>query len=301
MEALIKTIEDLQKYVKINNSIDFDTYNQYILDAQDKFIRPYLGQELIDRLSGETADTLKTYICRALGPFSLALATDEFSINVGESGHTVTRTTDKAPASDAKIEKATESLFNRGWSNLDNALRYLQNNLGKYPEWKNTEVSHGTRLFKNATEFQEKGLVNIDYSSLTFHHLRMLIIRIETSETFKLLPAEMRGDFDKVATPEITYTMQAYTGSRVAALHTSQTPKIQRNTNAQSRIEFKPVIRPLYNDIEYTGNYFDEQSTFWRGELEEALVAAEKKEEGESAVKYNNTERRIFVANASRS
>ena len=84
------------------------------------------------------------------------------------SGHTVTRTTDKAPASDAKIEKATESLFNRGWSNLDNALRYLQNNLGKYPEWKNTEVSHGTRLFKNATEFQEKGLVNIDYSSLTF-------------------------------------------------------------------------------------------------------------------------------------
>ena len=73
--------------MKINSSIDFDTYNQYILDAQDKFIRPYLGQELIDQLSGETADTLKTYICRALGPFSLALATDEFSINIGEWAH----------------------------------------------------------------------------------------------------------------------------------------------------------------------------------------------------------------------
>ena len=301
MEALIKTLEDLQKYVKINSSIDFDTYNQYILDAQDKFIRPYLGQELIDQLSGETADTLKTYICRALGPFSLALATDEFSINIGESGHTVTRTTDKAPASDAKIEKATESLFNRGWSNLDNALRYLQNNLGKYPEWKNTEVSHGTRLFKNATEYQEKGLVNIDYTALTFHHLRMLILRIETSETFKLLPAEMRSDFDKDSTPEITYAMQAYTGSRVASLHTSQSTKEQRNLNAHSRIEYNPLISPLYNDVEYTGNYFDEQSTFWRSTLDEALVNAEKKEAGESTVKYNSPDRRIFVANASRS
>ncbi|MDD4010495.1 MAG: hypothetical protein PHQ67_11935 [Fermentimonas sp.] len=301
MEALINTIEDLQKYVRVNNSIDFEMFSQFIIDAQDKYIRPYVGQELIDKLNVETADKLKTYLCRALAPFSMALATDEFSINFGESGHTVTRSQTSAPASDSKIAKATESLFNRGWSNLDNALRYLHSNKDLYSEWATAELSTGTKLFDNAAEFQEKGLVDISNSPLTFHHLRMLVKRIEMSETFKLLPEDIRASFDKNASEEITTAMQAYTGSRVAALHTSQTTKTQRTTNAQSQVEFKPVIRPLYSDLEYTGNYFDEQAAYWRSTLDEALVAAEKKEADEGIVKYNSSERRIFVATASRS
>lgn len=301
METLINSIEELQQYVKINRSTDFEIFSQFIIDAQDKYIRPYFGQELIDKLTGETADKLKTYLCRALGPFSLALATDEFSINFGESGHTVTRTNQLAPASDAKIAKATESLFNRGWNNLDNALRYLNSNKDLYSEWASAELSFGTKLFDNAEEFQEKGLVDINNSPLTFHHLRMLIIRIEMSETFKLLPEDMRSEFDKTTSEEITTAMQAYTGSRVAALHTSQTTKTQRTTNAQSQVEFKPVIRPLYSDLDNTGNYFDEQSAFWRSTLDEALIAAEKKGADEAVVKFNSPERRIFVANANRS
>lgn len=301
METLINSIEELQQYVKINRSTDFEIFSQFIIDAQDKYIRPYFGQELIDRLTGEIADKLKTYLCRALGPFSLALATDEFSINFGESGHTVARTNDKAPASDAKIAKATESLFNRGWNNLDNALRYLQIHKEDYSEWKDISVSISTKLFEHASEFQEKGLVDIDNSPLTFHNLRMLIMRIEISETFKLLPAEMRVDFNKSTSEDITTAMQAYTGSRVAALHTSQTTKTQRTAGAQSQIEFKPIVRPLYNDLQYTGNYFDEQASFWRNTLEEALVAADKKKAGEGTVKFNSPERRIFVATASRS
>ena len=301
METFIQSTEELQKYVKVNRSIDFETYRQYLIDAQDKYITPYIGQSLIDKLMSDNTDQLSIYVCRALGPFSLALSTDEFSINFGESGHTVTRTDDKAPASDAKIAKAAESLYNRGWSNLDNALRYLQGRIADYPEWTDVARHISTKLFENASEFQEKGLVDINYSPLTFHHLRMLIKRIETSETFKLLPAEMRSNFDKEASEDITTAMQAYTGSRVAALHTSQATKTQRTAGAHSQIEFKPVIRPLYNDVQYTGNYFDEQAAFWRNTLDEALIAAEKKEAGEGIVKYNSPERRIFVATASRS
>lgn len=300
METLIKSIEELQQYVKINRSVDFETFSQFLIDAQDKYITPYIGLSLIDRLITETTDKLRLYICRAMGPFSLALATDEFSINFGESGHTVARTDKLAPASDAKIAKATESLFNRGWSNLDNALRYLQSNIATYPEWNDVSRSISTKLFDNATEFQEKGLVDIDNSPLTFHHLRMLVLRIETSETMKLLPDEMRSNFDKSASEEITTAMQAYTGSRVAALHTSQTTKTQRTAGAQSHIEFKPIIRPLYSDMQYTGNYFDEQASFWCNTLEEILIAAELKEAGEGTIKYNSLERRIFVATANR-
>src|SRR5690554_6804273 len=117
METLIKSTEELQKYVKVNKTMNFEMFRSFLIDAQDKYILPYIGQETIDQVKDSESDKLREYLCRALGPFAMALATDEFSIGFGESGHTVARSEGLAPASDAKIEKALESLFKRGWNN----------------------------------------------------------------------------------------------------------------------------------------------------------------------------------------
>lgn len=298
METLIKSTAELQKYVKVNKSMNFEMFRSFLIDAQDKYILPYIGQETIDQIKDSESDKLREYLCRALGPFAMASATDEFSIGFGESGHTVARSEDLAPASDAKIEKAKESLYKRGWSNMDTALKYLEKQKQTYPDWANNrQIS--TKLFENASEFQEKGLVDIDNSPLTFHHMRMLILRIESSETFKLLPEEMQDNFNKSEVAKITDAMQAYTGSRVAALHTSQSTKMQRSKPANG-VEFKPTIRPLYDDIEQTGNYFAEQAIYWRGVLDEALVENDKKSEDENKMKFNGPDRKLFVATASR-
>ena len=208
---------------------------------------PILGDKLLTTIEDNTDDALYKKICRALAPFALALATDEMSINFGESGHTVVRSESVAPASDAKIAKAEGSLFSRAWQNLDKAIDYVIKHKADYSDWEEAEFSRHmkTALFSNARDFQEKGLVDIEYSPLTFHHLRMLILRIEISETMKLLPAAFRAEHsaDPSAMPaSILSALQGYTGSRVAS-HTSQITRTQRSPERE-RTEFSPLIRP---------------------------------------------------------
>lgn len=300
MKLLINSIDELRKYVKVNTSKNFDTYRMFVADAQDRYLEPYFGSRLIDELAEKSDDLLREYLCRALGPFSLALATDEFSINFGETGHTVLRDEKSAPASDAKIERAEESLYERAWANLDKALGCVQKNKDAYPLWAEIERAMRTSLFSSAREFQDKGYVNIDYSTLTFVHLRTLITRIEKTETYRLIPKSTIEKYADSQFPEdILSAMQAYTGSRVAMLHTSQATRSQRAMPG-SKAEYKPVVRPLYDDIEDTGNYYADQVEIWRLTLLDALVENGEVESDSRALKYNSADKKIFVAGARR-
>lgn len=295
--ALIKTTAQLREFVKINASKDFTTYSPFIDDAQEKYLEPYFGSALLETLEESESDVLRKKLSRALGPFSLALATDEFSIQFGETGHTVARTDSLAPASDAKIEKATESLFSRAWANLDTAIRYVIEHKTDYPDWSETDFAKklSTNLFANATDFQENGLVDIDYSPLTFHRLRMLILRIEKTEALPMLPVVV----GKTPSDTMKAALQAYTASRAAALHTSQTTREQRS-QPRTDMEFKPIVRPLYDDPGNSGNYFAVQADFWRDQIMDLLVTDGWTEKDERALEWNNEEKRIFVFGAKR-
>ncbi len=304
--ALITSIDDLRKYVKINASKDWDTYNPFVEDAQEKYIELFFGSELLDEL--ESNDKLTIRICRALAPFSLALASAELSIGFGEAGHTVVRTDKLAPASDNKIQAANESLMQRAWKNLDRAINYVRDHEADYPSWKKSEyyARRNTILFEDAESFQENGMVFIDSSPLTFYNLRYLIRRIEESETFMFIPSEKRNPYLKKEAelpPDLKKAMQAYTGSRVAALHTSQSTRLQRGNSVSSKTsdsEFKPIIRPLYSDVNTTGNYFEDQAIFWRGQIDELLISESIVSSSSQTLYFNSDSKKIFVAGASR-
>lgn len=301
MRLLIESIEQLRQYIRINKSADFSIYRTFILDAQNKYIMPFFGETLVESI--DSSEELFMYICSALAPFSMAHATDEFSIAFGESGHTVLRSDSVAPASETKIEKAKASLFDRGWENLDKALKHVESHKDDYPDWK-IEHSYNTLLFKNAKEFQDNGMVDIDYSFLTFYHLRLLISRIEKTETFMMLPDDLRLTYQTGEIPmQLKSAMQAYTGSRVASLHTSIATRSQRahpGSSMTARVEYEPVIRPLYADTSDTGNYFESQVEFWKAQISDALIKMDAIEPDAYTLKWNSQERRIFVPGAKR-
>lgn len=284
---LIHDIETLRQYVKLNASTDWDTYRPFLRDAQEKYIAPYFGQALLDNIRNNDSDMLRERILRALGPFSLALATHEMSINFGESGHTVTRTDKLAPASDAKIKLATDSLLERGWHNLDRALRYVSMNATDYPTWQEDSRLMSTALFGNYNEFQDEGMVDINYSPLTFARLRMLIIRVEKSETFLLTPAHYVYEGNK----DILSAMQAYTASRVAELQT--------NADKDNNLKDAPPIQLLHEGGDDSRNYYATQANFWKNKITELLIAEGEIEDGR-ALKVNDYDRTVFVANGRR-
>lgn len=286
---LIHDIETLRQYVKLNASTDWDTYRPFLLDAQEKYITPYFGEALLDTIANDYNDKLRERILRALGPFSLALATHELSINFGEAGHTVTRTDKLAPASDAKIKLATESLLERAWNNLDGAIRHVSMNAQKYTDWNESEYSKlvGTALFGNYNDFQDNGLVDINYSPLTFMRLRMLIIRIEKSETFLLLPAH----YEYEGNTQLLSAMQAYTASRVAELQT--------NADRDKHLKDAPPIQLLHEGGADSKNYYATQANYWKSKIMELLIADDAIEDNRE-VKVNDYDRTVFVANGSR-
>lgn len=302
--ALIKSIEDLRKHTKVNRNMSFDTLEPYVRDAQDKYLLPAFGAGLLDDIENKEGDVLYGLFCRSLAPFTLALASDEMSINFGESGHTVSKSDTVAPASDAKIARATESLYNRGWTNLERALKHVVKHVADYPEWKQSEYYHKstTTLFSGSESFQDDGLVDIDYGCLTFVQLRTLIIRVEKTEALTLLPADLSIETLMASNTKddmkLVAALQAFAGSRVAAIHTAQTTRRQR-AKPGIQTEHKALIRPLYEDLEDTGNYFETQASIWLDRIMELLITAGYVVDGRS-LKWNSEDKKIFVAGALR-
>lgn len=298
--ALIKSIDDLRKYVKIARSKDFDTYEPFIEDAQQRFLEPYVGFELLQNLESDNGNNLTNLLCRALGPFSLALASDELSINFGEAGHTVTRTDSLAPASETKIEKAKQSLMERGWANLDKALRYLAEHLADYEDWDISSLSvyRHSILFKDYQSFQTDGMVDIDLSPLTFHRLLPFIQRIEKTETILLLPESLRSTPAEELPVSLVPILQAYTASRVAAIHTSRLSRSQR-AKPTYVVEFTPLIRPLYENPEDDANFYQSQASHFATAVTEELLKLSLIEKDTHALEWNEQDKKIFLANLS--
>lgn len=309
--AILQTIDDFKGAVKINATTPINALLPFITDATDKFLLPYLGQAMIDKFDSEldkNNDDDKPYVAllprvrRVLAPFTLYLGSAELSINFGDSGHTVSRTNTAAPASDSKIDKSDNSLLTRGWQNLELLLDELDKKEDIFQEWKDSKYykTRQTKFFDSVATFQDCGLLDIDYKRLTFEKLRTLILGIEETEVWKLITSSVYDDVLKVLSEEGKETkrlkllkcIRAFIGNRVGELHTSQSTRIQRSQN--STLEYKGVIRPLYGDVEQTGNYYAEQSEFWKNEIIELLPEFGVDMSG-AALKFNSQDRSIMV------
>lgn len=268
MQAFITSVEQLKETVKVNNNeYLFTSLLPYLDDAFEKYIVPYLGDALIDRLTAEgaTVQDLKVSVMvrRALGPLAVAMASPELGILIGDSGHTVTRTDKVTVASDEKIGRAEASMQERGWMNLERMLDYLDGHLEEFPEWKESrymrDLSTG-RYLNSAREFQDMGKVNINYSRLTYETFRPLLDRLEMSLRRRLgsgLDDKLRAEIKEpgnVVMQELIEYIRLWLAANVAQLYTSQTTRLQRATPGV--VEFKPVIYPLFGDVTDTGNYY---------------------------------------------
>ncbi|MDL2262963.1 hypothetical protein LJC11_05640 [Bacteroidales bacterium OttesenSCG-928-I21] len=306
---LIRDFNTLKQTVKIHKSGAWDAFAPFVQDAQRFYIEPYLGVKLIAMLeqlidSGVPEDTpqekkdLLDLSIRALGPLSYALAAHESSIGFGDAGHTVARTDTVAPASDEKVKSAKETALYRGWQNLEYLLVFLEENEYKFLDWRASRYikTPQSKYFRTAIDFQELGMVDISYSRLTYEKLLQLIRRIEMTKVADMIQMNISDPFAKTLSDKlktlISY-IRPYIASRVAELHTSQTTKEQRTLESSDKPEFKAVIRPLYDDLADTGNYYGEQADYWEAKIIE-LLADEFGIDSSGKLDWNSKEKKLF-------
>ena len=136
MNAFIPDIDTLKKVVKINSTLPYESIEPYIEDALDIYIKPYIGQSVINKAKAAPESDLYNKLLRALGPLTLMLATNELGVMFGDSGITVSNVQgQRSPANDAKIAAAKENLRFRGMQALDRLISYLEENKKDYPDY----------------------------------------------------------------------------------------------------------------------------------------------------------------------
>lgn len=309
MNTIIPDIDTLKKVVKLNASIPPEAISPYIDDAIDIYIEPQVGHPLITKALEATDPVLNDKILRCLGPLTLMLATPELGIQFGDSGITVSNEQGKrSPANEAKIAAARENLCFRGMQALDRLLTYLERNAETYPEYaKHLEQTTGSaRCFiRNAQEYQDNGLVNIEYSTISYRTMLPTLRQLQERNIQEMLGEELYKrvldahltNLVEIKQKVLTEHIVRYLANKTAELYTSQTSRDQRSVSDTP--EFKPIIRPIYQDLTETGNYFANQASYYAGKIRNYIVenAAELGiTVPEAALNFNSKDKKIFTS-----
>ena len=196
---LFKTIEDLQKYIKVNGTVDIRNLDPFGNDAQEKYIRQYLGNTLYAELTAYVDDATKVptwtditeanvkayldqllpFVKNALAKFIFVLSSPITDLQITDAGFVVIMNQNMAPASAERVKKFTEGLEIQGYDCLETMLRFLEAKVDQYPSWKSSEAyTRELRNFINSAEEFDK-YVSINSSRLTFLKWRNTIDNVE--------------------------------------------------------------------------------------------------------------------------
>jgi len=312
---IINNIDQLKLTAKINRATPFEAFDPFLQEARDVFLVRYLGDELVEVLEQATvperAVKLLSLTQYALGPLALWLGISELSVRMGDAGFTVEKRDGSnngagyVPASDSKIEKLAESFQRRGFTYLDKVLEYLEANSSDFPEWTNSRyyTLRAGNYIQSAFQFQDIGGVDIEYSRLTFEHLRavmnMIELRFITELLGDTLDASLRSKLNGTQTnaeSQLIANIRRFVACKTAEYHTSVSSK--QNQESSSQREYKALIRPIYGDVTSTGNFFTEQSAFYYSKIQQLLntnAVALGITPVDGALNWNNTDNKLFT------
>ena len=221
--ALIKSSDELKEYIRISGNLNIEGILPSVPEAQDKFLRNILGEELLTDLdewynldegsqpSVEAYENLLPYVQRALARFTIVVASAELDIHLTDSGFGVISNTNLTPASAERVKKYDQQNEKRAWDNIEILLRFLEQNKTDYPEWVSSDAYTMAirNLVNSAEEFDD--IISIDKSRLYFSRVRtimddadLLHIRPTISdELFDVLINQIKNDSVTAANQKI--------------------------------------------------------------------------------------------------
>lgn len=214
--ALFKTLDELRDYIKLPVEINETPMLEAVEEAQDKYLRDVLGEQLLTDLDAwhnmqnQTAvdaySALLPVVQKPLARLALVIAAPELDVVITDSGIGVVSNSNLTPASKDRVEKFMQSNQNRGLDGLETLLRFLEKNKDDYPEWTNSDAyTLATRnLVNTAVEFSD--IHDIGKSRLTFMKYRPAINDVEA---LKIIPAISEAQYNELITQMKSGTVSA--------------------------------------------------------------------------------------------
>lgn len=197
MKKLITTLDELQKYLKVDSTFKIENLFPYQDSAIEKYLIDVLGDDLTDSLvlwyndsePEEDTDltTLLPFVQRVVAKFAFYQGAPNFDLRLTESGFGVVSNQTLAPASKERVNRFVESLESEGWDAVEMLLRFLELNAEQYPLWTESEAyTMQLRNFINSAEEFDK-YVNIGKSRLKFRKMRNTMDNVELLQVIPVI------------------------------------------------------------------------------------------------------------------
>lgn len=201
MKGLIKDNATFKLHARIATSFKDASFLPFVVDAQSKYIRRYLGDTLLNALDDyynttpQTADTaldaLLPFVQNAIAKFTLAIGGPSFDILLTESGFAVTSNTNLAPASKERVQNFINSMIQLGYDEIEVMLRFLETNKSDYSSWvQSSAYTEFTENFISKADDFDK-IIRIDNSRLKFMELKPLMDMVEMLRIEPVISVEL--------------------------------------------------------------------------------------------------------------
>jgi hypothetical protein len=187
MTTLINNISQVLSVASINVSNQIESWLPYIDEAQQSFIRPVLGQELIHQLETAAAEQVTSHdsldpcirdlldmIRKPLALYALWLGADEFGVSISSQGIQVIETPSHKTAPQYRVQNLKENWIRRANTSLDLALKFIDDHREDYPAFVQQD---GDLFIRSTVEFNAE--VDIHESRRVFVCLKPVIRSIE--------------------------------------------------------------------------------------------------------------------------
>lgn len=176
--AIIDSIEQIEEYVTVARSTNTDQLLPYLIDAQEKYIRPNLGTPLLQRIEAQTPDDpeMMGLLRKALVNLAFSIYMPFMQVTIDGTGAHQNRETALFQRTEDKLQQA---FLQTGMNTLDTLLEYLESHVQQYPEYQlSPQFSIRNELFVNRTATFQL-FANIQNSRLTFLALLPILRKLE--------------------------------------------------------------------------------------------------------------------------
>lgn len=197
MAQLVKTIAEVQEFIRVGNGLDIKTLLPALNEVEMQELTFYLGADLLAEIIAEkNAETYTPRIAK-IAPYVIAshacLAVwkggPEIEVLVSDNGILRQETSTEKAAFGGQVMRFRDVAANRGFKAVDQFLLILERYTQDYPEWLESQYYEQKKglFIRSAFEFEAAG-ESINGSSLTFKSLRPLIKDIQEQMIKAVLP-----------------------------------------------------------------------------------------------------------------
>lgn len=196
---LLSTTIQFREHVPISGLTQIATLTPYIREAEERHIRPILGDTLYDELEALSGDVegvtsrLLMMVRGALANLAMYSGFDMINVQFDETGFT--RSSAEKTLYRYQEENLKNSFRNKGFDYIDNLLELLQFNISTFDKFKQStwyKATHGA--FFTATS-QFNAICNINGSRLVFIKIAAYFDRVID---FEIIPALGQPLYDKL-------------------------------------------------------------------------------------------------------